>query len=166
MEDDGPDDQSEEEAGLKDRIVDILDFTAYDADEVQDSIAIDTGISASLDSSTKKKKKATLDDFVIMHVIGKGAYGKVFLVRRKGSSSSNDLFAMKVLRKASIVLHNKDTEHTQNERSILEAVRHPFIVKLYYAFQTPEKLFLILSFASGGELFTYLAKVIWKSLKS
>ncbi|KAI9015150.1 kinase-like domain-containing protein [Gaertneriomyces semiglobifer] len=64
---------------------------------------------------------------------------------------------MKVLRKASIVLHGKDAEHTRNERNILEEVRHPFIVTLHYAFQTHAKLYLILSYASGGELFTYLA---------
>jgi serine/threonine protein kinase len=66
---------------------------------------------------------------------------------------------MKVLRKASLVVHNKDSEHTMNERRILEEIgRHPFIVKLYYAFQTSFKLYLILGYAPGGELFHYLAQ--------
>jgi p70 ribosomal S6 kinase len=91
--------------------------------------------------------------FDIKSVIGKGAYGKVFLVKQKGSQR---LFAMKVLRKAHIILHDQK-EHAMNERSILEAVSHPFIVRLHYAFQTAAKLYLILSYASGGELFTYLA---------
>lgn len=69
-----------------------------------------------------------------------------------------NVYAMKVLKKAHFVLREKEETHTKNERSILEAVRHPFIVKLYYAFQTVSKLYLILSFASGGELFTYLAQ--------
>lgn len=104
-----------------------------------------------------------MKDFDLVSVVGKGAYGKVFLVKKKGISTSTDpdqadnVYAMKVLRKAHIVLREIDQRHTRSERSILEAVRHPFIVKLYYAFQTASKLYLILSFASGGELFTYLA---------
>jgi serine/threonine protein kinase len=95
-------------------------------------------------------------DFEPLSVLGRGAYGKVYLVRRRQEPG---LYAMKVLKKATIVLHGKkDFEHTQSERAILEAVQHPFIVQLHYAFQTPLKLYLILSYASGGELFSYLAK--------
>ncbi|KAI9209303.1 kinase-like domain-containing protein [Polychytrium aggregatum] len=90
-----------------------------------------------------------------MSVIGTGAYGKVFLVKKKTNSH---LFAMKVLKKASIVIHAKETEHTITERSILERVQHPFIVKLHYAFQTSSKLYLILDYCQGGELFSYLAR--------
>ncbi|KAJ3113507.1 Ribosomal protein S6 kinase beta-1 [Phlyctochytrium bullatum] len=101
-----------------------------------------------------EKKKVGLADFDLLQVIGKGAYGKVFLVRKKGTDK---LYAMKVLKKASITLHTKLAEHTQNERNILEQISHTFIVKLWYAFQTPTKLYLILGYASGGELFTHLA---------
>jgi serine/threonine protein kinase len=51
---------------------------------------------------------------------------------------------MKVLKKASLVLHLKEAEHTKAERQILEDVSHPFIVKLFYAFQTKKKLHMIL----------------------
>jgi hypothetical protein len=71
--------------------------------------------------------------------------------------ATNALYAMKVLKKASIIVHAKDTECTMSERKILEAIRHPFIVKLHYAFQTDHRLYLILEYASGGELFTHLA---------
>ena len=101
------------------------------------------------------RKKVDLDSFRLLRVIGRGAYGKVFLVEQKDGSH---LYAMKVLKKATIVVHGKEHEHTMNERSILQAVRHPFIVKLYYAFQTKAKLYLLLSYASGGELFSYLAQ--------
>lgn len=57
---------------------------------------------------------------------------------------SGSLYAMKVLRKASLVLHLKEAEHTKAERQILEDVSHPFIVKLFYAFQTKDKLHMIL----------------------
>lgn len=48
--------------------------------------------------------------------------------------------------------------NTSDERQILEAIQHPFIVRLYYAFQTSHKLYLILGYAMGGELFSYLAR--------
>lgn len=68
-------------------------------------------------------------------------FGTVTLVKHKVSGS---LYAMKVLKKASLVLHLKEAEHTKAERQILEDVSHPFIVKLFYAFQTKEKLHMIL----------------------
>lgn len=95
-------------------------------------------------------------DFELKKVLGKGGYGKVFQVRKTTGADSNSYFAMKVLKKASIVRNQKDTAHTRAERNILEAVRHPFIVELVYAFQTGGKLYLILEYLSGGELFMHL----------
>lgn len=73
------------------------------------------------------------------------AYGKVFLVRKRGGPDDGRLYAMKVLKKATIVQKKKTTEHTRTERQVLEAVRQsPFLVTLHYAFQTEAKLHLIL----------------------
>ena len=73
------------------------------------------------------------------------AYGKVFLVRKLGAPDHGKLYAMKVLKKASIVQKTKTTEHTKTERQVLEAIRQsPFLVTLHYAFQTESKLHLIL----------------------
>ncbi len=73
------------------------------------------------------------------------AYGKVFLVRKLGGRDHGKLYAMKVLKKASIVQKTKTTEHTKTERQVLEAIRlSPFLVTLHYAFQTAAKLYLIL----------------------
>ena len=81
------------------------------------------------------------------------AYGKVFLVRKVGGGDDGTLYAMKVLKKASIVQKKKTAEHTMTERQVLEAVRQsPFLVTLYYAFQTDAKLHLIL----GNYSFTIL----------
>ena len=93
-------------------------------------------------------------DFELRKVLGKGGYGKVFLVRKitGGGDDRGKIFAMKVLKKATIVRNQKDTAHTKAERNILEEVKHPFIVDLIYAFQTPGKLYLILEYLSGGEL--------------
>ncbi|XP_033099995.1 ribosomal protein S6 kinase alpha-5-like, partial [Anneissia japonica] len=84
-------------------------------------------------------------DFELLKVLGTGAYGKVFLVRKVTGHDSGQLFAMKVLKKASIVQKAKTAEHTMTERQVLEAVRRcPFLVTLHYAFQTDSKLHLIL----------------------
>lgn len=73
------------------------------------------------------------------------AYGKVFLVRKISGRDAGKLYAMKVLKKATIVQKKKTTEHTKTERQVLEAVRQsPFLVTLHYAFQTDAKLHLIL----------------------
>jgi ribosomal protein S6 kinase alpha-5 len=103
------------------------------------------------------KGKVTMEDFELLKVLGTGAYGKVFLVRKIGGLDHGKLYAMKVLKKASIVQKTKTTEHTMTERQVLEAIRmSPFLVTLHYAFQTDAKLHLILEYVNGGELFTHL----------
>ncbi|KAF2226466.1 kinase-like domain-containing protein [Elsinoe ampelina] len=100
-------------------------------------------------------RKMAANDFQRLHCLGKGAFGTVFLVKQKATGR---LFAQKQFRKASLVVHRRLVEQTRTERSILESVnRHPFVVKLFYAFQDQEKLYLILEYAQGGELFTHLA---------
>ncbi|XP_043283406.1 ribosomal protein S6 kinase beta-1-like [Venturia canescens] len=102
------------------------------------------------------RERAGPEDFELCKVIGKGGYGKVFQVRKVTGNDAGTIFAMKVLRKASIIRNQKDTAHTKAERNILEAVKHPFIVDLMYAFQTGGKLYLILEYMCGGELFRHL----------
>uniref|UniRef100_A0A8B9IT70 Ribosomal protein S6 kinase B2 n=1 Tax=Amazona collaria TaxID=241587 RepID=A0A8B9IT70_9PSIT len=96
--------------------------------------------------------------FELLRVLGKGGYGKVFQVRKVQGTNTGKIFAMKVLKKAKIACNAKDTAHTRAERNILEAVKHPFIVDLIYAFQTGGKLYLILECLSGGELFMQLER--------
>ena len=91
----------------------------------------------------------------MISVLGKGSYGKVMLVRKK---DNGQLYALKVLKKAEIVRRNQ-VEHTMTERRILENVRHPFIVKMDYAFQSDSKLFFVLEYCPGGELFFYLSQI-------
>ncbi|XP_065167305.1 ribosomal protein S6 kinase beta-2-like [Atheta coriaria] len=104
------------------------------------------------------QEKTSPMDFELRKVLGKGGYGKVFQVRKVTGKDKGTIFAMKVLRKASIVRNQKDTAHTKAERNILEEVKHPFIVDLIYAFQTGGKLYLILEYLSGGELFMHLER--------
>ncbi|XP_023242784.1 ribosomal protein S6 kinase beta-1-like [Centruroides sculpturatus] len=104
------------------------------------------------------QEKTSPKDFELLKVLGKGGYGKVFQVRKITGKDKGNIFAMKVLKKATIVRNQKDTAHTKAERNILEAVKHPFIVDLIYAFQTGGKLYLILEYLSGGELFMHLER--------
>uniref|UniRef100_A0A8C8HI51 non-specific serine/threonine protein kinase n=1 Tax=Oncorhynchus tshawytscha TaxID=74940 RepID=A0A8C8HI51_ONCTS len=82
----------------------------------------------------------------------------VFLVRKIKGSDRGQLYAMKVLRKATLKV--RDRVRSKMERDILAEVNHPFIVKLHYAFQTEGKLYLILDFLRGGDLFTRLSKEV------
>ncbi|PIA38522.1 hypothetical protein AQUCO_02700018v1 [Aquilegia coerulea] len=93
-----------------------------------------------------------LEDFEVLKVVGQGAFGKVFQVRKRGTS---DIYAMKVVRKDKI-LEKNHVEYMKAERDILTKVDHPFIVQLKYSFQTKYRLYLVLDFVNGGHLFFQL----------
>uniref|UniRef100_A0A671LF04 Ribosomal protein S6 kinase n=1 Tax=Sinocyclocheilus anshuiensis TaxID=1608454 RepID=A0A671LF04_9TELE len=104
-------------------------------------------------------ERVGIENFELLKVLGTGAYGKVFLVRKVSGHDSGKLYAMKVLKKATIVQKAKTAEHTRTERQVLEHIRQsPFLVTLHYAFQTDTKLHLILDYVNGGELFTHLVQ--------
>jgi len=94
------------------------------------------------------------DDFELLVVIGKGSFGKVMQVKKKDTGK---VYAMKVLRKETII-QRKQVAHTRAEKTILQMIQHPFIVTLHYAFQTEDKLYMILDYINGGELFFHLKK--------
>ena len=102
--------------------------------------------------SKKKGEEVSVNDFNLLKVLGRGAFGKVMLVEKK---DTKEMFAMKSLRKDEII--DKDQlQHTKTEKLILELANHPFLSKLAYAFQTPEKIFFVMKFYKGGELFQHL----------
>uniref|UniRef100_A0A803TZS4 non-specific serine/threonine protein kinase n=1 Tax=Anolis carolinensis TaxID=28377 RepID=A0A803TZS4_ANOCA len=103
-------------------------------------------------------EKADPAQFELLKVLGQGSFGKVFLVRKIIGPDAGQLYAMKVLKKASLKV--RDRVRTKMERDILVEVNHPFIVKLHYAFQTEGKLYLILDFLRGGDVFTRLSKEV------
>ncbi|NXU49827.1 KS6A3 kinase, partial [Turnix velox] len=103
-------------------------------------------------------EKADPSQFELLKVLGQGSFGKVFLVKKISGSDARQLYAMKVLKKATLKV--RDRVRTKMERDILAEVNHPFIVKLHYAFQTEGKLYLILDFLRGGDLFTRLSKEV------
>lgn len=127
------------------------DFVSADAVQEDSPKTTDNGP----DIRSQLCRKMTADDFEPLLCLGKGSFGTVLLVRHVVTGK---LYAQKQFRKASITVHKKLVEQTKTERMILESVNcHPFVVKLFYAFQDHEKLYLILEYAQGGELFTHLA---------
>jgi serine/threonine protein kinase len=106
-------------------------------------------------SSIVNFKKIKVDDFTIMKVIGRGSYGKVLLVKK---NDTNEILAMKILKKKEMIIRNQ-VIHIKNERKIMEMIDHPFIIKLKYAFQNRQKLYLLTDFCPGGELFFHIQKI-------
>jgi len=97
-------------------------------------------------------EKVNLKSFEMLTIIGQGSFGKVVQVRHK---TTGDIFAMKVLNKKNIV-DRGEVEHTRAEKNILMKINHPFLMKLHYSFQTSDKLYLVMDFINGGELFFHL----------
>ncbi|CAF0735730.1 unnamed protein product [Rotaria sordida] len=144
-------------------------LTIIDTDDDNRFVVNDTGADSSQTTEVEtvqitentvnpQGERVSPHDFQLLKVLGKGGYGKVFQVKKVCGSHQGEIFAMKVLKKATIVRNAKDTAHTKAERNILECVKCPFIVDLIYAFQTGGKLYLILEYLSGGELFMQLER--------
>jgi hypothetical protein len=97
-----------------------------------------------------------LHSFELLRVLGKGSYGKVMLVRHLGIQR---LYAMKTLHKKEL-RKKKQLLHTATERAILQQLRHPFLTRLEFAFQSAGKLYLIMDFCSGGEMFYWMQQAV------
>lgn len=92
--------------------------------------------------------------FDLLKLVGEGAFGKVILVR---SRLNKQLYAMKAISKK-LLRKKNNMQYMKSERDILTKIHHPFIVTLWFAFQTDSRLFLVMDFLSGGELFFHLKR--------
>jgi len=102
----------------------------------------------------KDPKKVDLSDFDLLCVIGRGSFGKVMQVRKK---DTNKIYAMKILNKDMIV-QRQELEHLSAEKNVLQKLVHPYLVNLNYSFQTPDKLYFVMDYVNGGELFFHLQR--------
>ena len=94
-------------------------------------------------------------DFEFLKLIGKGSFGKVLLARH---ISEGRMYAVKVLSKKMILKRNEKS-HIMCERAVLlKNLNHPFLVGLHYSFQSRDKLYFVLDYVNGGELFFHLQK--------
>ena len=98
------------------------------------------------------EEKINLSSFISLAILGRGSFGEVYLVQKKDTKKK---YAMKVLNKDKIMFQNL-LKYVKAERNVLSITNHPFIVKLYFAFQTINKLFLILEYCPGGDLAKHL----------
>lgn len=105
---------------------------------------------------TGPKQAVTIDDFDLIMLLGKGAHGKVLLCERKGYSG--ELYAIKILKKQHVISANQ-LEHTMTEMKVLSGVHHPFLVPLRHAFHTESKIYFVMDFMKGGELFQHMRRV-------
>jgi len=99
--------------------------------------------------------KVTLEDFDLLKVLGKGGFGKVMLVRYK--RKPDEVYAMKVLKKEAVIRRNQ-VAHTKTETHVLKQIRHPFLTRMHFAFQSEGKLYMVLNYLPGGELFYRLKR--------
>mmetsp|Transcript_24624 Transcript_24624/g.45883 ORF Transcript_24624/g.45883 Transcript_24624/m.45883 type:complete len:1104 (+) Transcript_24624:65-3376(+) len=100
------------------------------------------------------ESSVSLNDFELLAVLGRGGFGKVMQVRHNVTGS---VFAMKILKKTELQ-RRRQVERTKTERTILAAIQHPFIVRLHYAFQNNQKLYMVMDFVQGGDFFTLMRK--------
>lgn len=100
------------------------------------------------------KGRYHLSDFQILRTLGTGSFGRVHLVQ---SNHNYRFYAMKVLKKSKIV-KLKQVEHTNDERTMLSCVSHPFLIRLWGTFQDYYFVYMIMDYIEGGELFTLLRK--------
>ena len=99
-----------------------------------------------------RDEKVDISSFKIIELLGEGSFGKVYLVDH---TKNKKKFAMKVLNKHKILSKNL-INYIITERKILELLKHPFIVQLFYAFQTEEFLYLIIEYCEGKDLSYHL----------
>ena len=108
------------------------------------------------------------DDFEALKVIGKGAFGEVRYLSRKVLNvhlfhlllrlvqkiDTGHIYAMKVLRKREMV-EKDQLAHVRAERDILVEADHQWVVKMFFSFQDPINLYLVMEFLPGGGLSFY-----------
>ncbi|KAL4574881.1 hypothetical protein LXL04_021721 [Taraxacum kok-saghyz] len=121
----------------------------------EDSSVEDETARSSLRASpvnTFSKDRTSIEDFEIIKPISRGAFGRVFLAKKR---ATGDVFAIKVLKKADMIRKNA-VESILAERDILISVRNPFVVRFFYSFTCKENLYLVMEFLNGGDLFSLL----------
>jgi protein kinase A len=131
-----------------------LQEQAEHQETVQQSQSGQQFIDSSIIQQRQQRPKLKLDDFHLLRTLGTGSFGRVHLAQSKVNAR---FYAIKVLKKSEVV-RLKQVEHTNNEKHILEAVAHPFLVNMWGTFQDDANLYMVMDYVPGGELFSVLRK--------
>lgn len=99
--------------------------------------------------------KMSKDNFEFQRLLGSGTFGKVYLVKMK---SNSQLFALKTIKKKSVFEKLRKMMMAKLEKDIMGKLRHPNIVKFFYAFQDKHDLCYVMEYAEGGVLSSYISK--------
>lgn len=103
----------------------------------------------------KKAAEAKLEEFERLKLVGKGTFGKVFKVKHR---TTGKIYAMKTIRKDT-VLDNQSLDSLKLEMEVLEKVDHQFLVNMDYVFTDKYRVFFMMDYIDGGELFRHLMKI-------
>lgn len=102
----------------------------------------------------KEEIKLNLKDFDVLKVLGSGAFGKVYKVRRKDTGR---IYAMKSLKKRNLLLKNQ-LKYALTECNVLRNATSHFILRLHASFQTPQHLYMVLDYCPGSDLAFHIAQ--------
>lgn len=104
------------------------------------------------DLKYKEEKEKRLQQFDLLNTVGTGTFGRVMVARHQ---QTKEYFALKIMSIVDVV-RLKQVDHVKNEKCVLEQIKHPFIVKLYWTHHSEQYLYMLLEYVPGGELFSVL----------
>ena len=110
-------------------------------------------------SNGRSSDSVGLEDFKILRFINKGSFGSVFLAYL---AIQNKYFAIKCLQKEDLLRSSFDDktqdllEKVKLEQFIMQKVEHPFIVKMHYVYQKNYRIYFVMDYINGGELFKHI----------
>lgn len=102
------------------------------------------------ESSQEDMQRYEIDDLEMIKTIGTGTFGRVILCRHRGKP-----LALKILSMVDVI-RLKQVDHVRNEITVLKEVNHPFIVNMLWSGRDQARVYMLLEFVAGGELFSYL----------
>ena len=147
----------------------MMDKEYVEKEDQEDSLAIDTQEDLEIEATMAGKgaaipeatytadtvKPAQLTDFKKLNIVGKGSFGKVYKVEH---IPTGKIYAMKTIRK-DVVLENESMDSLQLEMQILNTAKHEFLIGMDYVFTDEFRVYFIMDYIDGGELFRHLLKV-------
>ncbi|CAG9330283.1 unnamed protein product [Blepharisma stoltei] len=118
-------------------------------ESIASEVAEDETVSSENPSVLVNDEVINFNSFTILDQIGSGSFGTVYKVQKRNGDQQE--YAMKSLSKANLQ-RQKQLKYAISECRIMKQLKHPFIVTLYYAFQTTQYLYLILEYCPNGDL--------------